>query len=105
MSVLREKLGRLIETGGPMSVADYMAICLFDPEAGYYTTREPFGAEGDFTTAPEISQMYGELLAVWALSAWQAIGRPDPAMLDELGPGRGSLLCGMLRSRTLLDPS
>ena len=56
---------------GPLPVADYMALCLFDPEDGYYTTREPFGAAGDFITAPEISQMFGELVGVWLYSAWR----------------------------------
>ena len=105
MSGLKEKLKRLIETGGPISVADYMALCLFDPEDGYYTTREPFGVQGDFTTAPEISQMYGELLAVWALSAWRAASRPVPSMLAEIGPGSGTLMCDMLRTLNRLDPS
>ena len=66
----------LIAAGGPIPVTDYMALCLFDPQDGYYTTREPFGAAGDFITAPEISQMFGELVAVWLYQAWQAIGRP-----------------------------
>ena len=105
MSLLKDKLKRLISSGGPLSVADYMAMCLFDPEAGYYTTREPFGADGDFTTAPEISQMFGELVAVWALAAWRAAGRPTPAMLAEIGPGRGTLMADMLRTLSRLDPA
>ena len=67
LSRLREKIVGLIEAHGPISVADYMALCLFDPDDGYYTTREPFGAAGDFITAPEISQMFGELIGVWLL--------------------------------------
>ena len=63
MGRLKHRLVRLIEANGPLSVADYMAICLFDPEDGYYSTRQPFGTTGDFTTAPEISQMFGELVA------------------------------------------
>jgi SAM-dependent MidA family methyltransferase len=105
MSDLKEKLKRLIETAGALTVADYMALCLFDPEAGYYTTREPFGVDGDFTTAPEVSQMFGELLAVWALSAWNGNGRPTPSMLAEIGPGRGTLMCDMLRTLNKLDTS
>ena len=74
---LGEKIAGLIRAAGPISVADYMAICLFDPEHGYYTTRgEPFGAKGDFITAPEVSQMFGELIAVWLVAAWRACDRP-----------------------------
>lgn len=103
MTALKDRLRRLIAAGGPISVADYMAACLFDPEAGYYTTREPFGAAGDFTTAPEISQMFGELVAVWAYSAWVENGRPMPAVLAEIGPGRGTLMADMLRTLDRID--
>ena len=103
MTALKARLERLIAAGGPISVADYMAACLFDTQAGYYTTREPFGAAGDFTTAPEISQMFGELVAVWAYSAWAATGRPMPMLLAEIGPGRGTLMADMLRTLDRLD--
>lgn len=103
LSGLREKIVRLIEVNGPLSIADYMALCLFDPEHGYYTTREPFGTSGDFITAPEISQMFGELVAVWLLTAWRAIGRPLPVTLAEIGPGRGTLMKDMLRTLGRLD--
>lgn len=104
MSALKSRLRRLIEAAGPISVADYMSACLFDPIDGYYTTREPFGIKGDFTTAPEISQMFGELIAVWAYSAWVASGRPMPMTLAEIGPGRGTLMADMLRTLDHLDP-
>ena len=104
MTALKDRLRQLIATTGPISVADYMSACLFDPAAGYYTTRDPFGAAGDFTTAPEISQMFGELVAVWALSAWVAAGRPMPMVLAEIGPGRGTLMADMLRTLDRLDP-
>ncbi|WP_309083222.1 class I SAM-dependent methyltransferase [Chelativorans sp.] len=104
MSALKEKIIRLIEAAGPMSVADYMALCLFDPEYGYYTTREPFGVAGDFTTAPEISQMFGEILAIWLYSAWKACGAPEGALFAEIGPGRGTLMKDMLRTLSRLDP-
>jgi SAM-dependent MidA family methyltransferase len=104
MTALKDRLRRLIDATGPITVADYMSACLFDPEAGYYTTREPFGAEGDFTTAPEISQMFGELVAVWAFSTWTATGRPMPMVLAEIGPGRGTLMADMLRTLDRLDP-
>jgi len=101
---LRERIVGLIETNGPLPIADYMALCLFDAEAGYYMTREPFGVSGDFTTAPEVSQMFGELVAVWLLSAWRAVGRPLPVTLAEIGPGRGTLMKDMLRVVDRLDP-
>ncbi|UUP16340.1 class I SAM-dependent methyltransferase [Nitratireductor thuwali] len=100
---LEKKIVRLIGAAGPMSVADYMAHCLFDPEHGYYTTREPFGAEGDFTTAPEISQMFGELVAVWLYGAWKAAGAPQGPVLAEIGPGRGTLMTDMIRTLVRLD--
>ncbi|MEO5325752.1 class I SAM-dependent methyltransferase [Mesorhizobium sp. CC13] len=105
MTALKKRIARLIAASGPISVADYMATCLFDPEDGYYTTREPFGAAGDFTTAPEISQMFGELAAVWLYAAWQALGRPVRPTLAEIGPGRGTLMRDMLRVLGKLDPA
>jgi len=104
MNALAQKIARMIEATGPISIADYMALCLFDPEHGYYTTRQPFGVDGDFITAPEISQMFGELVAVWVFSAWTAIGRPAPVTLAEIGPGRGTLMKDMLRTLARLDP-
>ncbi|RVC40733.1 class I SAM-dependent methyltransferase, partial [Mesorhizobium sp. M4B.F.Ca.ET.088.02.2.1] len=91
MTRLKTRIIDLIGAVGPIPVSEYMALCLFDPEDGYYTTREPFGAAGDFVTAPEISQMFGELVAVWLYQAWQASGRPLPATIAEIGPGRGTL--------------
>jgi SAM-dependent MidA family methyltransferase len=105
MSRLKDRIARLIEATGPMPVSEYMATCLFDPQDGYYTTREPFGLAGDFTTAPEISQMFGELVAVWLYRAWQALGRPMPVTLAEIGPGRGTLMKDMLRTLARLDPA
>ncbi|WP_188825596.1 class I SAM-dependent methyltransferase [Brucella endophytica] len=95
---LKQRLIRLIETSGPISLAEYMAACLGDRDAGYYTTREPFGREGDFITAPEVSQMFGELIAVWCIGVWQALGKPENAVLCEIGPGRGTLMADMLRT-------
>jgi NADH dehydrogenase [ubiquinone] 1 alpha subcomplex assembly factor 7 len=82
---------------GPMPLDRYMALCLGHPQHGYYMTRDPFGVAGDFTTAPEISQVYGEMLGVWALAAWQQMGAPRHFALVELGPGRGTLMADMLR--------
>jgi NADH dehydrogenase [ubiquinone] 1 alpha subcomplex assembly factor 7 len=79
-------------------VADFMAACLADPEHGYYMRREPFGRAGDFITAPEISQIFGELIGLWAVGVWEMMGSPDPFVLAELGPGRGTLMADMLRT-------
>ena len=105
MTALKERLQQLIGATGPISVAEYMAQCLLDPQHGYYTTREPFGAEGDFITAPEVSQMFGELVAVWLYTAWKACGAPEKPVLAEIGPGRGTLMKDMLRTLTRLDPA
>jgi SAM-dependent MidA family methyltransferase len=94
---LAGKLKRLIEAHGPVSLAEYMAHCLGDPEHGYYTTRDPFGAAGDFTTAPEVSQMFGEIVGAWLAHAWASCGAPSPVRLVELGPGRGTLMADLLR--------
>jgi len=96
-SLLDLLLGR-IALGGPLSVADYMAEALGHPRFGYYATRDPFGAAGDFVTAPEISQMFGELLGLWCAVVWQTMGRPDPVHWVELGPGRGTLMADALRA-------
>jgi SAM-dependent MidA family methyltransferase len=104
MTRLKERIAALIELNGPISVAEYMTLCLFDPESGYYTNREPFGVEGDFITAPEISQMFGELVGVWLQAAWDAVGRPMPVTVAEIGPGRGTLMKDVLRTLSRLDP-
>lgn len=83
---------------GPMDLGRYMGLCLGHPEMGYYMTRDPFGAQGDFITAPEVSQVFGELIGVWCADAWMKSGRPDPASLVELGPGRGTLMSDLLRA-------
>ena len=98
MNGLKERIAALIEQEGPLTIADYMTVCLFDPAHGYYTTREPFGVEGDFTTAPEISQMFGELVAIWLYSVWQAAGSPRPVCIAEIGPGRGTLTKDVIRT-------
>jgi SAM-dependent MidA family methyltransferase len=95
---LKALLLRQIAAGGPMRLADYMAACLAHPEFGYYMTRDPLGAGGDFTTAPEVSQMYGELIGLALATAWQDQGRPAPFCLAELGPGRGTLMTDLLRA-------
>ncbi|MEX0301842.1 MAG: class I SAM-dependent methyltransferase [Leisingera sp.] len=91
-------LAARIRADGPISVADYMAECLLHPQYGYYTTRDPLGAKGDFTTAPEITQMFGELLGLALAQAWIDQGSPSPFTLAELGPGRGTLMADLLRA-------
>jgi NADH dehydrogenase [ubiquinone] 1 alpha subcomplex assembly factor 7 len=99
---LLDHLVRRIRREGPLTVAAYMAACLGHPTLGYYTRRDPFGRAGDFVTAPEVSQMFGELVGLWAAAAWQAAGSPVPAALVELGPGRGTLMADMLRAARLV---
>ena len=84
-------LRRRIAQGGPMPLAEYMGLCLAHPEHGYYTTRDPLGAAGDFVTAPEISQMFGELLGLWIAQAWADMGAPRGAVLAELAAIRNPI--------------
>ncbi|MBX8826109.1 class I SAM-dependent methyltransferase [Ochrobactrum sp. SFR4] len=101
---LKQRLIRLITNGGPISVADYMAFCLADHDGGYYMTREPFGAKGDFITAPEVSQMFGELIGIWVVSHWEALGKPENCTICEIGGGRGTLMSDLLRAAGKLAP-
>ena len=98
MSPLGARLKDMIVKSGPISMARYMALCLGDPEHGYYTTREPIGAAGDFVTAPEVSQMFGELIGLWCAVTWRQLGAPTAINLVELGPGRGTLMKDALRA-------
>lgn len=95
---LKDGLIARIATHGPITVADYMAEALLHPVHGYYTTRDPLGAAGDFTTAPEISQMFGELVGLSLAQSWLDQGAPAPFTLAELGPGRGTLMADILRA-------
>ena len=97
MTPLGELLIARIRATGPITLAEYMAECLLHPKHGYYTTRDPFGAAGDFITAPEISQMFGELLGLSLAQSWLDQGSP-PFTLAELGPGRGTLMADVLRA-------
>jgi NADH dehydrogenase [ubiquinone] 1 alpha subcomplex assembly factor 7 len=98
MTALGDRLAARIARFGPITLAEYMAEALTDPTAGYYMTGDPFGARGDFVTAPEVSQMFGELIGLWCTDTWARMGRPDPVLLVELGPGRGTLLADALRA-------
>jgi len=103
-SLLEAEIRRLIKTTGPMPVSRYMELCLTHPEHGYYIGRDPLGREGDFITSPEVSQMFGELLGLWAASVWKAMGAPETVRLIELGPGRGTLMMDALRAIRVLPP-
>jgi SAM-dependent MidA family methyltransferase len=104
LSPLQSEIKKLIETSGPMPVWRYMELCLTHPVHGYYVSRDPLGREGDFTTAPEVSQMFGELLGLWAASVWKAIGSPPVLRLIELGPGRGTMMADALRALRVVPP-
>jgi NADH dehydrogenase [ubiquinone] 1 alpha subcomplex assembly factor 7 len=103
-SPLQSEIKKLIKSSGPMPVWRYMELCLMHPQHGYYISRDPLGREGDFTTAPEVSQMFGELLGLWAASVWKAMGSPSLLRLVELGPGRGTMIADALRALRVLPP-
>ncbi len=98
MNALEKLLISRIAQTGPMRVDEYMAECLLHPRHGYYTSRDPLGAQGDFITAPEISQMFGELIGLALAQTWLDQGAPAPFTLAELGPGRGTLMADLLRA-------
>lgn len=98
MTPLGAIIAQQIRTSGPITLADYMELCLLHPRHGYYATRDPFGRTGDFITAPEIHQMFGEICALALAQAWLDQGRPAPLTLAEPGPGRGTLMADMLRT-------
>ena len=104
MTPLEKEIRRRIAFDGPMSLAEFMTLCLTHPQHGYYTTGHPVGGRasaqrqsGDFITAPEVSQMFGELIGVWCMEVWQALGEPQSFSLVEIGPGRGTLMQDLLR--------
>jgi NADH dehydrogenase [ubiquinone] 1 alpha subcomplex assembly factor 7 len=101
---LLSEIKRLIKSSGPMPVWRYMELCLMHPTLGYYISRDPLGREGDFTTAPEISQMFGELLGLWAASVWKSMGSPATFHLVEIGPGRGTMMADALRALRVVPP-
>ena len=101
MSQLKARLIEKINAEGPLTVAEYMTLCLLDPVDGYYPTRDPLGSDGDFITAPEISQMFGEVLGLWCIQSWYDLGRPERLQLVEFGPGSGIMMSDILRSAKL----
>jgi len=94
---LEERLVSLIRDHGPIRVGDYMADALTHPQHGYYSTQQALGAAGDFTTSPEISQVFGELIGSWLVHSWEEMGAPSAFNLVEMGPGRGTLMADILR--------
>jgi NADH dehydrogenase [ubiquinone] 1 alpha subcomplex assembly factor 7 len=99
---LEAEIRRRIAAAGPMPVAEYMTLCLTDSEHGYYTTRDPLGARGDFITAPEVSQMFGEMIGLWMAAVWKQMGAPENLRIIELGPGRGTLMKDALRAAKVM---
>lgn len=100
---LKQRLAARIAADGPLTVAQYMEACLHDPRGGYYAIRPALGQDGDFITAPLVSQMFGELIGLWAVSVWRALGSPPHVRLVEAGPGDGTLIGDVLRAARL-DP-
>jgi NADH dehydrogenase [ubiquinone] 1 alpha subcomplex assembly factor 7 len=97
-TALERELTSLIELEGPLPLDRFMALCLGHPRHGYYMTRDPLGVAGDFTTAPEITQMFGEIIGIWLMQCFDLMGRPSAVDLIELGPGRGTLMADILRA-------
>lgn len=99
---LARKLANRIAREGPLTLDAYMHACLYDPEHGYYVKRPAIGAGGDFITAPEVSQVFGELVGLWCAVVWQQMGAAARVRLTELGPGRGTLMADALRATRVL---
>lgn len=99
MSPVEKAIRQSIEVNGPMSLETFMGMIV----SHYYATRDPFGAEGDFITAPEISQMFGELIGIWVADTWTKLGQPSPFNLVEGGPGRGTLMADILRATKYVE--
>ena len=101
---LKARLEAEIAADGPIDVAAFMNRCLHDPQDGYYATRPAIGERGDFVTAPQVSQMFGELIGLWLIEAWRGLGSPGRVILAEAGPGDGTLMADVLRA-SRLDPA
>ena len=101
-TALGAELKAMIAADGPLGIDAYMTLCLTHPRHGYYMGRDPFGRGGDFITAPEVSQMFGELIGVWCAAAWRMMDAPEAVNLVELGPGRGTLMADMARAAKVM---
>lgn len=101
---LEARLKADIQLNGPLTVAQYMTACLHDPQDGYYAVRPRLGAEGDFITAPMVSQIFGELIGLWCAETWARLGRPSPVAWVEVGPGDGTLMADALRAVAAAAP-
>lgn len=102
MTQLTKIIKNHISEKGPITIAEYMQYCLAHPKYGYYQNQDPIGKSGDFITAPEISQMFGEILGLWLMQVWSDQGRPNKFILAELGPGRGTLMSDIMRTAKLM---
>ena len=98
MTPLAEKIKAHLAVEGAMGLDRFWTFALFDRDHGYYSARQPFGRSGDFVTAPEVSQMFGELIGAWLASAWRELGEPERFVLAEIGPGRGTLMADIVRT-------
>jgi NADH dehydrogenase [ubiquinone] 1 alpha subcomplex assembly factor 7 len=103
MTPLEKHLREQIAATGPVRFDAFMEACMRHPQHGYYTTRDPLGQDGDFTTGPEISQMFGEMIALWCVDIWMKMGEPEEFVLAEGGPGRGTLMDDVLRTVKVSD--
>ncbi len=103
MSALRDILTQRIKDNGPMTVDEYMRLALSHPEHGYYIKQDPFGQSGDFITAPEVSQLFGEMIGIWCIQQWVRLGTPSPLHLVEGGPGRGTLMADLIRGSAVME--
>jgi NADH dehydrogenase [ubiquinone] 1 alpha subcomplex assembly factor 7 len=102
-TALETYLAQHIRTQGPVDIGTFMALALGHPQYGYYMKQDPFGADGDFTTAPEISQMFGEVIGAWVADIWMQMGKPGFFTLLECGPGRGTLMADMMRATQTVE--
>lgn len=101
---MKNLLKNHIQKSGPMPLYEYMTLALYHPEKGYYTSQNPFGDKGDFITAPELTQVFGEMVCGWLIDAWIKLGQPNPFHLVELGPGRGYLMSDIVRTANIYPP-
>jgi len=100
---LEDKIKNILKEKGHMTTDEYMSVCLYDDEFGYYRVHDPIGRDGDFITSPEISQTFGEMIGAWLAATWSSVDSPKEKILVELGPGRGTLMKDILRATKNVD--